>query len=69
MIQVYEIKIPVYAESEAQAEEARIALHTFVASHRQRGIPVTATKVTQALARLTTNRFIASQIERFLQAR
>jgi hypothetical protein len=64
---VYEIKIPIYASSEQEAESARLALRQFVANHRERGIPVTAVKVAQALSLLQSSRFMAFQVERFLR--
>jgi hypothetical protein len=38
-----------------------------VADHRQRGIPVTAAKVSKALTNLMSNPFIRYQVERFLR--
>jgi hypothetical protein len=66
-MQVYEIKLPIYAESQHEAEAARQALRQFVADHRQRGIPVTAAKVSKALTNLMSNPFIRYQVERFLR--
>ena len=63
---VYQITIPIYAESQEEAERARQALFAFVDGYRQRRIAVTGAKVVTALERLGSNQFIRIQIDNFL---
>lgn len=63
---VYNITIPIYAESEQEALTAQKALFDFVNKYRARNVAVTGNKVASALQRLEGNAFIKSQIDKFL---
>lgn len=63
---VYNITVPIYAESEQEAMEAQQALYNFVSRYRERNVAVTGNKVAAALKNLESNPFIKSQIDKFL---
>lgn len=63
---VYNITVPIYAESEREAHEAQQALYNFVNRYRERNVAVTGSKVASALKNLENNPFIKSQIDKFL---
>lgn len=63
---VYNITIPIYAESPQEAQEAQEALFGFVSKYRERAVAVTGSKVASALKQIDGNPFIKSQIDKFL---
>lgn len=63
---VYNITVPIYAESEQEAMAAQQALFDFVNRYRERNVAVTGNKVAAALQNLESNPFIKSQIDKFL---
>lgn len=63
---VYNITVPIYAESEQEAQQAQQALFDFVNRYRERNVAVTGNKVASALRNLESNPFIKSQIDKFL---
>ena len=63
---VYNITVPIYAESEQEAMEAQQALFDFVNKYRERNVAVTGNKVASALKNLGSNPFIKSRIDNFL---
>ena len=63
---VYNITVPIYAESEQEAMEAQQALYNFVSRYRERNVAVTGSKVAAALRNLESNPFIKSQVDKFL---
>lgn len=63
---VYNITVPIYAESEQEAMESQQALYNFVRRYRERNVAVTGSKVAAALKNLEGNPFIKSQIDKFL---
>lgn len=63
---VYNITIPIYAESKQEAQEAQDALFDFVKKYRDKNVAVTGNKVASALRKLQANPFIKSQIDNFL---
>lgn len=63
---VYNITVPIYAESEQEAMEAQQALYNFVSKYRERNVAVTGSKVAAALKNLEGNHFVKSQIDKFL---
>lgn len=63
---VYNITVPIYAESEQEAQMAQKALFDFVNGYREKNVAVTGNKVASALKRLESNPFIKSQIDKFL---
>ena len=63
---VYNITVPIYAESEQEAMEAQQALFDFVNGYREKNVAVTGNKVAAALKNLRSNPFIKSQIDNFL---
>jgi hypothetical protein len=48
----------VYADSQQQADELQQSLYAFVDNKRQRGIAVTASKLTDALNKYGNNYFV-----------
>ena len=63
---VYQITIPVYAESKEEAEKAQDTLYGFVDRYRKRGIAVTGAKIYAALSMLNSNAFIKTHVDNFL---
>lgn len=63
---VYQITIPVYAESKEEAEKAQNTLYGFVDGYRKRGIAVTGAKIASALSMLNSNAFIKTHVDNFL---
>lgn len=63
---VYNITVPIYAESEQEAMEAQQALYDFVNRYRERNVAVTGRNVTSALKNLEGNSFVKSMIDKFL---
>lgn len=63
---VYNITIPIYAESPQEAQEAQDALFDFVNRYREKNVAVTGNKVASALKQLGGNPFIKSQVDKFL---
>lgn len=63
---VYNITVPIYAESEQEAMEAQQVLFDFVNRYRERNVAVTGKKIAAALKNLESNPFIKSQIDNFL---
>ena len=63
---VYQITIPVYAESKEEAEKAQNTLYRFVDRYRKGGIAVTGAKITSALSMLDGNPFIKTHVDNFL---
>ena len=63
---VYQITIPVYAESKEEAEKAQNTLYGFVDGYRKRGIAVTGAKIDAALNMLDGNPFIKTHVDNFL---
>lgn len=63
---VYTITVPIYAESEQEAQEAQQALYNFVNRYRERNVAVTGNKVVAALKNLESNPFIKSHVDKFL---
>lgn len=65
-MQVYNITIPIYADSQEEAQKAQDALFGFVDRYRAKGIAVTGNKITGALNKLEGSAFVKSQIDNFL---
>ena len=63
---VYNITIPIYAESEQEAQEAQDALFGFVNKYREKNVAITGNKVASALKKLESNPFVKSQIDNYL---
>lgn len=63
---VYNITVPIYAESEQEAQAAQQALFVFVNRYRERNVAVTGNKIAAALKNLESNPFIKSQVDKFL---
>lgn len=63
---VYNITVPIYAESKQEAMEAQQALYSFINRYRERNVAVTGNKVAAALKNLESNPFIKSQVDNFL---
>lgn len=63
---VYNITVPIYAETEQEAQQAQQVLFDFVNRYRERNVAVTGSKVASALKNLESNPFVKSQIDKFL---
>lgn len=66
MLQGYEIKFNIYAESPQEAEQARQALIGFINQHAKQGRAVRGSKITEAVSRWERNPFVKNQVIRFL---
>ena len=66
MLQGYEIKFNIYAESPQEAEQARQALIGFINQHAKQGRAVRDSKITEAVSRWERNPFVKTQVIRFL---
>jgi hypothetical protein len=62
MLQGFEIKFQIYAENEAEAEEARKAIVGFINQHAMSGRAVSATKIVNAVSKWDSNPLIKSKI-------
>ncbi len=58
----YPITFNIYAESEQEAEDARMAIIAFIDEHAKHGRAVTGRKVAQAVANWDRNALVKSQI-------
>jgi len=58
----FPITFQLYAHSEEEAEEARMAIVAFIGHLRQYGIPVTGKKVAQAAVNWDRNPIVKNQI-------
>ena len=54
----YEVKFNVYANTQDEADAASAAVKAFISSRAQRGIAVTADKLTAAVNRWQNNPFV-----------
>lgn len=61
------ISFNIYAESEEEAERGRKAIVSFINSVGQHGARVSGNKLAQAVAKLNSSPFIASQIINFFK--
>ena len=58
----YEIRFNIYAENEAEVEEARKAVVDFIRSHAEQGRAVTAKKIAGALGKWQENAIVRNRI-------
>jgi hypothetical protein len=58
----YPITFNIYAESEHEAEEARMAIVAFIGQHARQGRAVTGRKIAQAIANWDKNLIVKNQI-------
>lgn len=63
----YPITFNIYADSEQEAEEARMALVAFIGQHAQQGRAVTGRKIAQAVSNWDKNPIVKSQIINFFK--
>lgn len=68
MLQGYEIKFQVYADSPEEVEAARNAIIAFINQHAQHGRAVTARKITEAVSRWDKNPFVRNRIIEFFSS-
>ena len=54
----YEVKFNVYANSQDEADAASAAIKAFITTMAQRGVAVTADKLTAAIQRWQNNAFV-----------
>lgn len=66
MLQGYEIRFNVYAESQDEADRAREALIGFVGQNARCGRAVTARKIAEAVSRWDENPIVMNRIIKFL---
>lgn len=57
-LQVYEIRIKVYAENQAEADALQAEFLAFVRDKREQGVPVKASRIIDALQRFKNNIFV-----------
>jgi hypothetical protein len=67
MLQGYEIRFNIYAESEQEATVARNAIVEFINDHARHGRAVTGRKIAEAVSRWDKNPFIKSKIIEFFK--
>lgn len=65
MLQGFPITFKIFAESQQEAEEARMALIAFIGQHAREGRAVTGRKIAQAVARWDSNPIVRSQIIKY----
>lgn len=58
----FPITFNIYAESEQEAEEARMAIVAFIGQHARQGRAVTGHKIAQAVSNWDKNPLVKSQI-------
>ena len=63
---VFNITITIYAETQAEAQEAQKALFSFINGYRERNIAVTGNKIATAIGKLNGNSFVKTQVDNFL---
>lgn len=66
MLQVFDITLPVYAETKEEAVMAQEALFEFISEYRKTGIAVTGKKITCAVKDFQNNIFLKAQISNYL---
>ena len=64
-MQGFELKFNVYANNEAEVEEARKAIVGFINQHALAGRAVSATKIADAVSKWDKNPFVKSKIIEF----
>ena len=67
MLQGYEIKFNIYAESAEEAEKARAAIVGFISEQAQKGRAVTGNKIVSAVSQWDKNPFVKSKIIDFFK--
>ena len=60
----YEIRFKVYAESQAEADEAARAIKAFIGDNARQGVAVTARRLTEAVSRWGSNPFVRNYFKR-----
>ena len=63
MLQVYEVKFKVYAESQAEADALQSELYAFVRDKREQNIAVTANKIIKALQQFRNNYIVNNYLK------
>ena len=59
-LQVYEIKVKLFAESQAEADALQTELLAFVREKREQGVAVTASRLLRALQQFKNNIFVTN---------
>jgi hypothetical protein len=67
MLQGYEMKFNIYAESQQEVEEARAAIITFINTLAKNGYAVRGSKITEAMKQWDKNQFIKGKILEFFK--
>lgn len=65
--EIRQITFNIYASSDEEAEKGRKAIIQFINEMGQHGAKVSGTKIAEAVARLNSSPFIASQIINFFK--
>lgn len=63
----YPITFQIYAQSEQEAEEARMAIIAFIGIHARQGRAVTGAKIAKALSAWDANPIVRNRIIDFLK--
>lgn len=63
----YEVRFNIYAESQEEADAVSQAIKGFINESARQGIAVTATKITDAVARWGGNPFIKNRITNYFK--
>jgi hypothetical protein len=63
----FPITFNIYAESEQEAEEARMAIVAFIGEHAKHGRAVTGRKIAQAVSNWDKNLIVKNQIINFFK--
>lgn len=56
----FELRFNVYADSQKEADAASEAIKAFISGMAQKGVAVTATKITEAITRWKDNYFVTN---------
>ena len=64
MMQGFEVKFNVYAESQAEADAVSAAIKEIINENARQGIAVTATKITEAIRKWGNNPFLRGYFKR-----
>lgn len=63
----YPISFNIYANSDEEAKKAQDAMKEFISLHAEQGTAVTATKISEAVAKWKNSAFLRNQTIRFFR--
>lgn len=64
-MQGYEVKFNVYAESQEEADFASALIKQFISGLAQKGIPVTANKISEAVEKWRASYFVTNYFKQY----